>query len=170
MEIWKDIEGYEGKYQVSSWGRVKSLNYRRTGKEKILKLDKCEDGYLRIKLLNNGKIYRFRVHRLVAKAFIPNPYNLPQVNHKDENPENNRVDNLEWCDPKYNSNYGTRNERCNKNHGKPKKVLCVETGIIYPSLMEAGRCIGVGHKSIIKCCQGKRKTTKGYHWQYAEND
>lgn len=119
IEIWKDIEGYEGLYEVSSYGRVRSLQRTRKGSygsirivyEKILnhKIDK--DGYHTVSLSKEGKMKYIRVHRLVAQAFIPNPDNLPQVNHRDEDKSNNCVENLEWCDAKYNSNYGTAKER-----------------------------------------------------------
>ena len=99
---WKDIPGYEGLYQVSNLGEIKSLNYRNTGKEKIIKPRKNKGGYLRVVLCKNGKQKDFLVHRLVAIAFIPNHNNYNQVNHKDENPSNNNVNNLEWCNRLYN--------------------------------------------------------------------
>ena len=118
-EIWKDIKGYEGLYQVSNLGRVKSLGrwvykeYRgkRWQGEKILKQIKNKFGYLRVYLYKNRKAKCYAIHRLVAQVFIPNPYNLPQVNHKDEDKSNNRVDNLEWCTSFYNNEYGTRKKR-----------------------------------------------------------
>lgn len=162
-EIWKDIAGYEGKYQVSNFGRVKSLNYNRTGNEQIRKPDKvC--GYLRVGLWKDGKEDKQFIHRLVLEAFVPNLDNLPEVNHKDENPENNRLDNLEWISHKDNIKYGTRNERVAKKLSKP--VLCVETGIVYSSSMEAERQSGVNQSHIIQCCKWKRKTTGGCHWRY----
>ena len=97
-EIWCPIKGYENIYEVSDKGRVKSLKF---GKERILKLGITTDGYLMVKLLKNGEKKNLLVHRLVAQTFIPNPDNLPEVNHKDENKENNSVQNLEWCDRKY---------------------------------------------------------------------
>ena len=118
-EIWKDIPGYEGIYVVSNFGKVKSLQRTRKGSygsirivyEKILnhKIDK--DGYHIVTLSKEGKTKCIGVHRLVAQAFLPNIYNLPMINHKDENPSNNFVDNLEWCTAKYNRNYGTSIER-----------------------------------------------------------
>lgn len=112
MEVWKDIEGYEGLYQVSNMGRVKSLGAtNRVGwhlREKILKQTIEPKGYLKVGLRKNNKIQTVRVHRLVANAFLPNPFNLPQVNHKDENKTNNHVENLEWCTNKYNNNYGSK--------------------------------------------------------------
>lgn len=110
-EIWKDIEGYEGLYQVSNLGRVKSLNYAKQGKEKILKDRISATGYKRVNLSKSGERKTYYVHRLVAETFIPNPNGYSEVNHKDENKSNNNIDNLEWCTSKYNSNYGTRNER-----------------------------------------------------------
>ena len=101
-EIWKNIEGYEGKYQVSNLGRVKSM----IGQEKVLHPKKHRNGHLQIGLHKDKKRKTMYIHRLVAQAFIPNPDNLPCVNHKDENPNNNNVDNLEWCTQKYNCNYG----------------------------------------------------------------
>ena len=109
--IWKDIPGYEGLYQVSNTGQVRSLNYRQTGKTKILKQHTDKNGYKKVGLSKNGKVKTYAVHRLVAKAFISNPNNLPYVNHKDENPSNNAVWNLEWCDCSYNTSYGTSRER-----------------------------------------------------------
>lgn len=104
QEIWRDIKGYEGMYQVSNLGRVKSLErqvqmkrYIKTLPEKIMKLTLNKRGYLYIALCKNGRYQRYRVHRLVATTFIPNPHNKPQVNHIDRNVLNNSVDNLEWC-------------------------------------------------------------------------
>ena len=116
MEEWRDIKGYEGLYQVSNEGRIKSLERianRSDGKveilkEKIRKLTKDKDGYLCVPLVKELKRKFCKVHRLVAKAFIDNPDNLPEINHKDECKSNNSVENLEWCDRKYNTNYGTR--------------------------------------------------------------
>lgn len=105
-EEWRDIKGYDGKYQISNTGRVKSIDYRNTGTSKELSL-KCNRGYFEVELCKDGKGKFFKVHRLVAIAFLPNPQNLPCVNHKDENPSNNHVDNLEWCTPRYNSTYGS---------------------------------------------------------------
>ena len=114
-EIWKDILGYEGLYQVSSFGRVRSLDkydsMNRFYEGRILKLFADRLGYLSVVLYSNSKRKHYLVHRLVAEAFIHNPDNLPQVNHKDENPSNDNVENLEWCDGKYNVNYGTRIDR-----------------------------------------------------------
>jgi hypothetical protein len=121
IEIWKDIPEYEGLYQVSNFGNVKSLNYKRSGKEKILKPQPNNKGYLRIGLSKNGNSTLFFVHRLVASVFLKNDNNLPIINHKDENPLNNHVDNLEWCTHEYNMNYGTCKERMSINVSKALK-------------------------------------------------
>lgn len=108
IEEWKDVPNYEGLYQVSNLGRIKSLRDKNgKAREKILKLKLSKFGYYQICLCKNGKQKWYFVHRLVALAFIPNPNNLPQINHIDENKTNNYVENLEWCTSKYNSNYGT---------------------------------------------------------------
>lgn len=117
-EIWKDIKGYEGLYQVSNYGRVKSLKGTGNGirkKDDIIILSfRNSNGYNRVHLMKNGKEQNIYVHRLVAEAFIPNPNNYPIVNHKDEDKSNNNVNNLEWCTHKYNVNYGTATERMSK--------------------------------------------------------
>ena len=159
-EIWKDINGYNGIYQVSNLGRVRSLGNDKGKKDKIRKQVKNSKGYLRVGLHKDGATTWEYVHRLVAQAFIPNTDNLPQVNHKDENKENNCVDNLEWCTNKYNCNYGSKNEQVSK------KVICIETGVTYTSIREAERLLGVCHTCISSCCNGRRKTAGGFHWRY----
>ena len=169
MEEWKDIEGYKDKYQVSNTGKIKSLHYRNTSKEKLLKPYTNRKGYLFVSLPRKT----VQVHRLVAEAFIENPKKLPMVNHKDENKQNNSVENLEWCTHKYNNNYGNRTKRAKlSNINNPKLsrlVQCIETGIIYPSVAEAERQTGIDAKLIRRVCVGKRKTTGGYHWKYINN-
>lgn len=170
MEIFKDIEGYEGLYQISNLGNVKSLNYGRTGKEKILKPVKNKYGYLCVGLHKQEKLKTFNIHRLVAKVFIENPNNLPQVNHKDEDKTNNAVENLEFCTREYNLAYGTHNQRSAEsriNHPKQsKQVLCVETGKIYPSTRDVARQLGFSQGNISQCCNGKLKQAYGYTWKY----
>lgn len=157
-EVWKDIKGYEALYQVSNLGRVKSLNYHRTGKERILKPGTQTKGYLKVPLYKYGKIEEFRVHRLVAEAFIPNPNKYPCVNHKDENKQNNSVDNLEWCTVQYNTVYSCA-----------KPVYCVELDKVFQSIHEAERQTGINKGNIVLCCQRKYKTAGGYNWQYVKN-
>lgn len=113
-EIWRDVVGYEGLYLISNMGRVRSLitNGWTKGKNGILSPGTTRKGYSMVVLSKEGKPTSKAIHRLVAEAFIPNPLNLPQINHKDENKKNNKVENLEWCDAKYNTNYGGRCERC----------------------------------------------------------
>ena len=157
-EIFKDIPGYEGLYQVSNLGNVKSLNYRQTGKEQILRLHpKIKNkGYFKVRLFKNGIVKSYFVHRLVAEAFIPNQNNYPIINHKDENPSNNSVSNLEWCTYSYNINYGTRNEKCSLKRlneptiSKPIKCLDLKTNeeTIYPSINEVSRQMKIRASSI----------------------
>lgn len=158
-EIWKDIEGFEGLYEVSSWGRVK--NSRRGN---FLKISNTNNGYLQVGLFKNGKRTKHRVHRLVAQAFIPNPQNKPQVNHIDEDKENNRVENLEWCTAKENSNHGTHNLRVGKSRSIP--IICIETGIEYYGARECARQLGLQQSTITKVLKGERKTTGGYTFKY----
>ena len=120
MEIWKSIKDYENYYEVSTLGYVKSIKYN-----KILKPYVRPDGYATVVLCKNGKKKTYRVHRLVAETFIPNPKKLSEINHKDENKLNNKTSNLEWCTSHYNKNYGTRNQKCMIMRGTP--VKCIET-------------------------------------------
>ena len=161
---------------------MKSLNYLRTGREQVLKPFMDRDGYLTIRLCKYGKHKAFFVHRLVAIAFIPIPEHLKhipierlEVNHKDEDKTNNCVWNLEWCDSKYNRNYGTRNKRMSeaKTNGKTSKPvlqLDKDTGEIireWPSTMEVQRQLGFAQESISDCCLGKYKQSHGFKWKYA---
>ena len=175
MEIWKDVKGYEGLYQVSSWGNVKSLeridNNNHPIKEKIIKFYKTIGGYIQVCLWKNGKVKHFQIHRLVAQAFIPNPYNLPEVNHKDENPLNNCVENLEWCDHNYNINYGTRTEKASETKFKPVLQIDKNTNEVvaeFHSLQEVYRQLGYSMGNISQCCNGKPKykSAYGYKWEY----
>lgn len=164
-EIWRDIEGYEGIYQVSNKGRVKSL-YK--GSERILKLHDNGIGYLRAHLTKENTSKHIRVHRLVAQAFIPNPYNLPEINHRDENKKNNCVENLEWCDRRYNVNYGTRNERTSR-----KILQYSKSGEFireWQSAAEVKRVLGIDRSHISACCKGKLKSSGGFIWRYKEKD
>lgn len=165
MEEWKDIKGYEGHYQISNKGRVKSLKHNHTKKGKILIPFKSNNNYLSINLYKNNKLKTYLIHRLVAEAFLPNPDNLPVVNHKDENKLNNNVENLEWCTYYYNNKYGTRVEKVTK------KIECVETGEIFMGYKDIIDKMfdGKGYPSRISmCCTGKRKSAYGYHFKFVE--
>ncbi len=156
MEEWRDIKGYEGYYQISNLGRVKSLprdvGSNRCKKEIIMKTSLDKDGYENLVLRKDGKQKHFRVNRLVAEAFLENPNNYPQVNHKDEDKTNNNVNNLEWCSPKYNINYGSRTEKASR------KVICVTTGKIFKSIAEASKYYNLKGNHISACCKGKLKS------------
>ena len=179
MENWKAIAGYGGQYEVSDLGRVKSLNYNRTGKEKILKLLNHRGGYLQVTLCKDGHVKNMLVHRLVAQAFIPNPDNLETINHKDEVKTNNVASNLEWMSPKDNCNYGTRNKRVgeavskaklnNPKTSTPVQMLDKQGNLLatFPSTHEAGRVTGISQGIICKCCNGKKyKSAGSYIWRY----
>lgn len=179
-EEWKDIEGYEGLYQVSSMGRVKSLKRtcnikgggKRTVGERILKPDATEYGYLRVNLYTGGKQKKFRVHRLVAYAFVPNPEGKPEINHRDEDKTNNSAANLEWCTREENMNYGTIRERIGKKTAqalsKPVGQYTIDGKLLklWPSATIAGRQTGFDKSRISKTANGKCKTHKGFVWKY----
>ena len=165
-EVWKDIAGYEGLYQVSNLGKVKSL-----ARNKQLKFDYHKRGYQIVTLCNNKVRKRLQVHRLVASAFIENPNALPQVNHIDENKRNNNVDNLEWCSNDYNNRYGTRDARMAAKHKKPICQYDTNNNFVkgYDSIIEAVKQndFKTG-TSISECCRFKRKTAYGYIWKYKD--
>ena len=179
-EIWKDIEGYEGDYQVSNLGRIKSFKNK---KEIIMKPGATRGGYLGIILRKNKKSKPFKVHRLVAMAFIPNPNNYPEVNHKDENKTNNCADKLEWCTKHYNLFYGDRlnkerTERILIEVEKEKVPVCqydlngnfIKT---FNSIRDAAREIGKGKdisSGIVRCCKGISAHCYKFVWRYKEDD
>jgi hypothetical protein len=175
-EEWKPIVGYEGLYEVSSMGRVKSLKRTITTKdgrtrevEEKLLAQGLSGGYLYVTLSDHGKWRAFPVHRLVATAFIPNPENLRDVNHKDEVKTNNSVDNLEWMSHKDNLNYGTYKERMSLAVSKPVSQIDKKTGVIiaiYPGQKKAGEETGVNSSCISAACLGKRKSAGGYYWSF----
>lgn len=190
VEIWKSLDflGYPD-YEISTLGRVKSLErtiirkngIKKTYSERILKPQNERD-YQRVGLWKDRKIKHFRVHRLVALAFIPNPEKLPCINHKDENPSNNHINNLEWCDIRYNINYGLRNEKAGKRISKTKKgkpqykqrkpilqyTLLGEFIKEFDSAKSASENLNIYATSITQCCKGKLKTCGGYIWKYKE--
>lgn len=183
METWRDIEEFNGKYEISSYGRLRN----KTNKF-VLKPRKNYKGYLDIKICGKNK----SLHCLVAQTFISNPDNKPQVNHIDENKTNNHVDNLEWVTAKENSNWGTRNDRRvmntdfkkrNSSYGyihrldnvdwdnanEDKKIAVVGKNVngnesLFKSIREASKATGVSSGHISECINGKRKTAGGYIW------
>ncbi len=192
-EVWRDVFGYEGLYQVSNLGNVKSLDrlirngrgYRLI-KGILLKQYTTTNGYLFVEL-SKKKVYKMKlIHDLVAVAFIPNYDNFPYINHKDENKLNNFVwvnpdgsideskSNLEWCTPKYNSNYGLSKTKITEkltNHKSTSKQVgqYSKEGVllnVFPSTKEVQRVLGFGNQHISKVCLGKRKTAYGYVWKY----
>lgn len=168
-EIWKPIKDYEGLYQVSNLGNVKSLDRKiknKNLKEKIKKFDKTKFGYLRVELNNNGKKKKYLVHRLVAQTFLDNPNNYPCINHKDENKNNNIVSNLEWCDYLYNNLYNNKNK---KNWVKVKQLDKNNNIInIFESITEASKKTNIIQCEISNCLHNRQKTAGGYYWQYYE--
>lgn len=176
-EIWKPIVGLEGYYEVSNFGRVKSVERTITMKngaprsihERIMRPSAQKTGYLNVTLSKCGELQRrVLIHRLVAEAFIPNPDNLPEVNHKDENKQNNRVENLEWCNHRYNNIYGTAKMRSMITQGKP--ILQLKDGKIingWPSAGMAAAFTSATQGGISACCRGETKTSGGYEWKIA---
>lgn len=164
-EVWKDIEGYEGLYQISNLGRVKRVT---TGR--ILKGGKDKDGYLMVKLYKNNIRSNKKIHRLVAEAFIPNPENKPQVNHADENKTNNSLDNLEWMTAKENINHGTHNERVSKTMSIPIIATNLKTGESqeFYGASECARQLGLYQQHISAVLKGILKQTKGFTFKYKE--
>lgn len=169
VEIWKDIPGYEGKYQVSNLGNVIALNYAKSKKAKYLKQWDSR-GYKYVVLYNKikNKYNSYNIHRLVALLFLENPENLPEVNHKDENPSNNHVDNLEWCSHKYNMNYGTNRKRMGIKHWKSVNCYDLYGNFIksYKSMTET-KNDGFNLTGVFNCCRGKQQSHHGYRFEYA---
>lgn len=188
QEIWKDIKGFEGCYQVSNLGNVRSLtrkvntfNGMRTTKGKVLKPLKTNANYFKVDLKQNQKHNYASIHRLVAKAFIPNTNNYPCINHKDNNPANNRVDNLEWCTQSYNVQYAYKYGNAKPTSG------CFKKGNIphnrrkinqytknnefirtFISIKEAASSVSTVPSNINQCLSGNTKTAKGFIWRYAD--
>lgn len=170
-EVFLSVPGYEGLYEVSNLGNIKSL---RSGK--LLKQSSDKVGYKLVSLTKDGKSRSFSVHRLVAMAFLPNPENLPEVNHKDETHDNNCVENLEWCSKKYNRNYGTYKERMSKTqkalgtrNNKSISAYSKTTNKFvksYDSIQDAEKELKLSKGTISKALTGKTKTSAGYIWKY----
>ena len=196
-EIYREVSGYDGAYLVSNIGNIKSSDRKNNvGKHLssvILKQSITRDGYLRVQLSKNGVRKSVRVHRLVAEAFIPNPDNLTQVNHIDEDKTNNRVDNLEWCTPKYNTNYGTRNKRASRNfdysarnenknfingvensaRNRSKPIIAkLNSGekIKFNSIREATEKLNISESSVIMVLKKRWKSCKGIVFEYYTPD
>lgn len=160
QEVWKDVVGYEGYYQVSNLGRVKSLRTKAYSpkekcaivvmRERVLRQSPNVKTYLNVSLRKSGTKNTQKVHRLVAKAFIPNPDNLPQVNHKDENKQNNCVENLEWCTNQYNINYGTARARMAEKRKKKVIQLSASGEVVnkWGSMKEAAEDLGIGYNTM----------------------
>lgn len=183
IENWRDIKEYEGLYQVSNFGRVRSLdryvnNRHKNGnklvKGKLLKQVKLSGGYLGVTLCKNNVIKTHSVHRLVAQAFKPNPQNKKCVNHLNKIRTDNRAENLEWCTYKENNNWLDHNELVskaktnNKKVSKPVEQYTLDGVFVkeYPSAKEAQRQTGISNSNIIQCCQSKRKYAGGFIWKY----
>ena len=183
VEEWKDIEGYEGLYQVSDWGRVKSLERfietstgLRRYKEKIIAQNLKKDGYYEVSLYYKGEREHRRVNRLVAEAFILNPENKPVVGHIKKLPDGtedrtaNEAWNLQWMTYPENNNYGTANERKRNHPSKSSQVfqytLDGKLIAVWPSTMEIEREMGFDNTNIGRCCRGKTKTSNGHKWSY----
>lgn len=148
----KDIKGYEGLYAVTSCGRIWS--YR---SKKFLKNQLDRYGYEYVNLKFQGRCKKEKIHRLIAEAYIPNPNNLPQVNHKDEVKTHNWISNLEWCSAKYNTLYS-----------QSKKVECIETGEIFNCAEDAANSVNRSLNTMRGCLHGNQATCAGYHWKYVE--
>lgn len=159
MEKMKPIAGYEGLYSATEDGQIWSHR-----SNKFMKPGKHPSGYSKVNLTKDGVSHTYYIHRLVAETFIPNPDNLPQINHLDENKENNAVSNLQWCTAAINNNYGTRNARISK------KVRCVETGEEFKSIGEAARAINYTQANISIALTQPGRTCAGYHWEYIKEE
>lgn len=177
QEVWKAIDGFNGVYEVSNLGRVRSYHARRklTDNYYILKPIKHENGYLAYELYySKHKKKRFLAHRLVAMAFIPNPNNYPHVNHKDEDKTNNTVDNLEWCTPMYNNHYGTLRLRQSIAKSIPVEQYTADGRFLarYCSVKVAAELLHFSGPGIARACRNEAKynLAYGYRWQYVRED
>lgn len=169
VEEWKDVKGYENLYQVNRKGKVRSSH---KGYWEVLTSVVNSRGYNQYLFHKDGKRKNMRGNRLVAEAYIPNPDNLPFVNHKDENPANDCVENLEWCTCEYNNNYGTLKERQSKNNAKNRPVCMfdVDGTLIreFYNVYEGAKFVGGNHPCVSRCCSGQVFCYKGYIWRYKD--
>lgn len=164
-EKWRPIDGFESLYEISNLGRVKSLCAGRHGNLTLIrKTVPDKDGYLTVCLKKDKKTYCKKIHRLVAIAFIENPLNLPQINHMDENRQNNSVENLEWCDCKYNNNYNSKPAK----HFKPICKLAEDGTVLatYESVNAAAKDNNIEPSLISPVLRGRRKHAGGFRWEY----
>lgn len=180
-EIWKDIKDYEGLYQVSNLGKIRSLDrYRYNGisyyiqKGKILKLQDDKNGYKVINLYKDKKVKNFKVHRIVAQAFIPNPENKEQINHIDGNKNNNQITNLEWCNCTENVRHAFTNNLMTQHNNTPVEQYSLDGSFLkkYNSISEAILELHLNKgavSSISRCCQHIIPTAYGYIWEYSNN-
>ena len=169
VEIWRDIKDYEGLYQVSNWGRVKSLNYRNTGKEGILNGIEDGRGYLYVHLCNDDGVKKKKIHRLVAEAFIPNPENKPEVDHIDRNKLNNNLSNIRWADREIQNNNRNLSNMV-KKFSKPVLQFTLDGEFVreWESTIEIYRELGYSQGNISSCCLGRLKSAYGFKWKYKE--
>ena len=169
-EVWRDIQGYKGLYQVSNYGNVRSLYFSKIKLLKPFNIKSYLCVYLYDKTNKTEKRKKWYIHRLVATTFLQNPNNLPEVNHIDENKNNNCVNNLEWCDKKYNNNYGNRNHYISLNNANKTKVnqysLNGEYIKTYNSIREACKELGIRSSGISNCCANRISKSGGYIWKY----
>lgn len=189
-EVWRDVKDYEGLYQVSNMGNVKSLDRiiikkdgkSKTIKERVLSPNKSSNGYLTVQLYPQIEHKRWLIHRLVAQAFIPNPYNLPQIDHINAIRDCNKVDNLRWVtvsENKFNPitrkhNSEAKTGKYGKLHPRSKPVLQYDLDGNYirewENSRQIERVLGKKHSNITACCRGKRKTAVGYIWKYKSDE
>lgn len=168
-EIWKDIKNYEGLYQVSNLGRIRSLNYLHTKKIAILKLIVRGNGYHGVSLCKKGIKKSVFVHRVVAETFIPTPNNKFQINHKDGNKFNNTIDNLEWVTPKENMKHSIEKGLSHKARHKVEQYSLNGKLIkVWDSIKEIKKALNISISHISSCANGKRETTQGYRWKYKD--
>lgn len=187
MEIWKDIPGYEGLYQASNQGKIKSLDrdvdfpnskrgaHVRHYKERVLKQSFTSTGYYMVVLSKDGIETSYKAHQIIAKSFIPNPNGYKQINHKDENPLNNNVDNLEWCDAKYNCNYGNHNKNLRESQISSRGVIIHKYDLLgnHVKTYRCGKDVekdGFKRRGVYSCCNKKIRKYKNHVFRFEGDD